>query len=209
MKLIYLQTINSTQIYLKDLIKKVPKEYFIYTLNQTNGVGSRGNSWLGVEGNLFFSFSICKDNLPKDLKIESSSIYFSYLLKEVLSELGSDVFIKWPNDFYIKDKKIGGTITNMVNNFLICGSGLNLNKVNDEFGFLDIDIDIKYLIKKYIKKIKLQKSWKDVFTKYKKDFEKSKKFLTTINNEKISLNKAILKNDGSIFIGDKRFFSLR
>jgi len=209
LKLIYLQTINSTQIYLKDLIKKVPKEYFIYTLNQTNGVGSRGNSWLGVEGNLFFSFSICKDNLPKDLKIESSSIYFSYLLKEVLSELGSDVFIKWPNDFYIKDKKIGGTITNMVNNFLICGSGLNLNKVNDEFGFLDIDIDIKYLIKKYIKKIKLQKSWKDVFTKYKKDFEKSKKFLTTINNEKISLNKAILKNDGSIFIGDKRFFSLR
>ena len=34
--------------------------------------------------------------------------------------------IKWPNDFYIDDKKIGGTITNLSGKYVYCGIGTNL-----------------------------------------------------------------------------------
>jgi BirA family biotin operon repressor/biotin-[acetyl-CoA-carboxylase] ligase len=43
---------------------------------QSDGVGSRGNFWEGEEGNLFFSFCVEVKHLPKDLKLESISIYF-------------------------------------------------------------------------------------------------------------------------------------
>jgi len=95
---IYLKSIDSTQLYLKRLLKQSPNEYFVYTTNQTQGIGSKNNKWIGVKGNLFFSFCILKNNLPNDLRLESCSIYFSYLLKDILKMHGSMVFIKWPND---------------------------------------------------------------------------------------------------------------
>ena len=68
---------------------------------QTHGVGSRGNSWLGETGNLFFSFCVEEKQLPQDLPLASVSIYFSALMKEVLEDQGSNVWLKWPNDFYL------------------------------------------------------------------------------------------------------------
>lgn len=56
-------------------------------------------------GNLFFSFVLKRNDLPSDLQIQSASIYFSYILKEVLALEGSKIWLKWPNDFYIDNKK--------------------------------------------------------------------------------------------------------
>ncbi|MFW3328905.1 biotin--[acetyl-CoA-carboxylase] ligase, partial [Aliarcobacter butzleri] len=52
-------------------------------------------------------------------------------------------------------------------------------------------------------------SWKQIFSDFKIEFEKSKKFQTTIDNQKISLESAILNDDGSIQINNKKVFSLR
>jgi len=54
----------------------------VITDTQTQGVGSRGNRWESLDGNLFVSFCLSLDALPTDLKVESASIYFSYMLKE-------------------------------------------------------------------------------------------------------------------------------
>ena len=52
--------------------------------------------------------------------------------------------MKWPNDIYLikeKPKKIGGVITNIARNTIICGIGLNTKFApNDEFESLDIEI---------------------------------------------------------------------
>lgn len=84
MKIIKLQQVDSTHTYLKNYIKNLEKfePTCILTNYQTNGIGSRGNSWTGVKGNLFFSFVYKVDNLPKDLPIQSCSIFFSYILKK-------------------------------------------------------------------------------------------------------------------------------
>ncbi|MEA3314842.1 MAG: biotin--[acetyl-CoA-carboxylase] ligase [Campylobacterota bacterium] len=206
----YLKEINSTQTYLKDYIKNngYSNAYLVYTNNQTDGIGSRNNKWIGVKGNLFFSYVIDIKQLPSDLPIQSASIYFSFIFKEILKKYGSDIWLKWPNDFYIENKKIGGTITNMANNLLFCGIGLNLKYVQKDFGFLDIKFQDIFL-NEFFDSILEKKTWKQIFSKFLIEFEKSKNMKTTIDNNKILLDRAKLNLDGSILINSKKVYSLR
>ncbi|MBL4729826.1 MAG: biotin--[acetyl-CoA-carboxylase] ligase, partial [Sulfurimonas sp.] len=155
MQILYLKSIGSTQNHLKELIKskKIKLPYAIVADAQTDGIGSRENSWNSLEGNLFLSFAIELQNLPKDLKLESASIYFAYILKITLNSLNSEVWIKWPNDFYVKEKKIGGMITNIVGNVLICGLGLNLKVQPQGFAKLDVEVNREDLLQMYFKNI--------------------------------------------------------
>ncbi|WP_121627960.1 biotin--[acetyl-CoA-carboxylase] ligase [Poseidonibacter antarcticus] len=211
MRIIKLNEIDSTHRYLKDYIKNnsFSQTLCIQTDNQTNGIGSRGNSWQGTKGNLFFSFVISKNDLPNDLPIQSASIYFSYLLKQVLKENKSNVWLKWPNDFYINDKKIGGTITTISNDLIYCGIGLNLISVSEDFGKLDININSNKILELYFDKLERKYSWKQVFSDFKIEFENSKKYQASIDNQKVSLENAILNEDGSIEVNNKKVFSLR
>jgi len=207
----YLKNVDSTQVYLKKLLqnKNLQLPHAVVADMQTNGLGSRDNSWQGMKGNLFLSFAIPLDSLPDDLKIESSSIYFAYILKDVLNNLNSLVWLKWPNDFYINDFKIGGMITNVVGTTLVCGIGLNLVSSPYEFTILDIKISKDKLLKEYFKKIEKKLLWKQVFSKYKLEFYRNKKFYTHNKSLKISMDNASLQEDGSIIINGERIYSLR
>ena len=211
MQIRYLESVDSTQKHLKELLlkQKVNPPYAVVSNRQTNGIGSRDNSWSGMDGNLFLSFTIHLDELPNDLKLESSSIYFSYILQETLSEFDSKVWLKWPNDFYINDLKLGGMITNIVGNSLICGVGLNLLNAPDGFTTLDIEITREKLLEKYFTNIEKKISWKQVFSKYKLEFYRNQKFFTHKNNLRISLGEAQLQSDGSIIVNNERIYSLR
>ncbi|MCD4668035.1 MAG: biotin--[acetyl-CoA-carboxylase] ligase [Sulfurimonas sp.] len=211
MKTTYLKTVGSTQSYLKELLKNKNLQFPHAVISdiQTDGIGSRDNSWKGMEGNLFLSFAIDLKDLPKDLKLESSSIYFAYLLKDVLNNLNSSVWLKWPNDFYIDDLKVGGMITNVVSNTIICGVGLNLVNSPNGFSILDITISKEQLVNKYFKIIEKKISWKQVFSKYKVEFHRNQNFFTHNNTLKISLGDANLQDDGSIIINGERIYSTR
>ena len=211
MKIIRLDEVNSTHTYLKELISKdgYKEATCILTDYQTQGIGSRGNSWTGIKGNLFFSFVIKKDLLPRDLPLQSISIYVSFILKSLLRDLGSQIWLKWPNDFYIGNKKIGGTITTVSKDLIYCGIGINLLNVSEDFGKLDIDIDVEDLLKKYFNCMGEKISWKQIFSDFRIDFQLSKKFQTTIDNQKVSLENAMLNEDGSIQVNNKKVFSLR
>ena len=211
MQISYLESVGSTQNYLKELVRKESIElpHAVVADAQTEGIGSRGNSWTGMSGNLFLSFAIPLQNLPSDLKLESSSIYFAYILKDTLKELNSKVWLKWPNDFYIDNLKIGGMITNIVKETLICGVGLNLVIAPNGFGVLDISVSKKELIEKYFKNIENFFSWKQVFSKYELEFYRNQNFFTHSNNLRISLGEASLQSDGSIISNGERIFSLR
>lgn len=211
MKIIRVERVDSTHAYLKELIRNdgFNRPVCVFTDLQTAGIGSRGNSWQGEKGNLFFSFVLKKENLPNDLPLQSSSIYFSFLLKEILNQEGSSVWLKWPNDFYINEKKIGGTITTMSNDLIYCGIGLNLINVSKEFGFLDIQINMEKTLEDYFFKLEKLISWKQIFSDFKIEFQKCKKYKATIDNQKKSLENAELNDDGSINIDNKKVFSLR
>ena len=211
MKIISFKSVDSTQKYLKESIasNKLETPVAIVADEQTNGVGSRNNSWIGLSGNLFFSFAINISELPKDLKLESSSIYFSYLLKETLSEFNSALWLKWPNDFYLENSKIGGAITNIVHDKIVCGIGINLVASPNGYSALDIDISKEDMLNAFFEKLEKKILWKQVFSKYELEFRKSQKFYTHAKELRISLTDAVLQNDGSILVNGERIYSLR
>ena len=200
MEIIYFDEIKSTQQYLLENLKE---NMCIWSDNQTSGIGSRGNNWLGEKGNLFFSFSIHKENLVNDLPLQSISIYYMYQLKEILKKLGSSVKFKWPNDLYLENK-VGGIISNIKNDIIIIGIGLN-TKQSKFYSYLDINISNKIIIKEYFKYLSMKKNWNEIFINYEKEFYNDK-FVTSDN---INLNKYKLNKDGSIEKNNERIYSLR
>ncbi len=214
MEILYLDEIDSTHLYLINQIKdkKVTPPFAVCAKRQLNGIGSRGNSWHSGEGNLFLSFCVRKDGLDPKLPLQSISIYFSYILKELLNKSGSKVWLKWPNDFYIGDKKAGGTITSVLkDNIIICSIGLNLKSAPKDYAALDIKTDKDILLKSYFLKLKEDIFWKDIFRKYKVEFLQSTKYSYYDKSvqKKLSLEGASLQKDGSIILNKKRIYSLR
>ncbi|MEJ2489653.1 MAG: biotin--[acetyl-CoA-carboxylase] ligase, partial [Sulfurovaceae bacterium] len=106
MEILSFDSLDSTQTYLVDALAKgkLQAPIAVIAKEQNSGVGSRDNEWIGSSGNLFFSFALPLKMFPKDLKIESASIYFAYIMKELLSKYSSELYIKWPNDLYKNDK---------------------------------------------------------------------------------------------------------
>jgi len=211
LQILSLKRVDSTQKYLKELIKenRISLPYAVVAELQTEGIGSRGNSWSGADGNLFLSFAIPLKDLPKDLKLESASIYFSYILKETLEEFNSTAWLKWPNDFYIENKKVGGMITNLIADAIVCGVGINIASSPNDFAILDINLNRDELIKRYFINIKKKSSWKQVFSKYKLEFYRNQNFYTHSKNLRISLKDASLQSDGSVVVNGERIYSLR
>jgi BirA family biotin operon repressor/biotin-[acetyl-CoA-carboxylase] ligase len=211
LEIVSFDELSSTQLYLIDKIKS--KEYklpiAIITDNQTKGIGSRDNCWIAQKGDLLFSLALKLDSLPSDLPLESISIYFAYLLKEVLYKYDKNIFLKWPNDFYVADKKIGGCVTKLIDDTIIVGIGINLVSKNGEFEYLDIDKKPQKLLEEFIDLVEKFPSWKYIFSKYQVEFNLSKNFYVHINGEQKSLKNAILCSDGSIEIDNKKVYSLR
>jgi len=211
LEIIYFDKLESTQKYLIENIssKKLSPPIAIIANRQTNGVGSRDNSWEGGDGNLFFSFAVKLDNLPPDLPLSSASIYFSYIMKEILKDYTDDIWLKWPNDLYSFKYKIGGTITKKIDNILVCGMGINLKKNSNSYKSLNINIQADFLLQRYLVELEKYPNWKQVFSKYAIEFDKSKRVSAYILGEYKSLEDAILSKDGSLIINNKRVYSLR
>ncbi len=176
--------INSTQKY---LLKKIEKEdlnfYCVWSEFQTDGIGTKNNKWVGEKGNLFFSFVINLNEF-NFVPMQSISIYFSFIMYEILHKYKNNLIIKWPNDIYIFDeipKKIAGVLVNIKRKKIICGIGVNTkHSVNlegeYESGSLDIDIKNDKILQDFLNSVLKKPLWEYVFNKYKKVFDKSKRF---------------------------------
>ncbi|EPB0945714.1 biotin--[acetyl-CoA-carboxylase] ligase [Campylobacter upsaliensis] len=211
MQIICIEKIASTQLFLCEQIRKdeIKQNTAIYALEQTSGVGSRDNAWISSRGNLHLSFCVREEDLPSDLPLASVSIYFAYLLKDLLAQKGSQIWLKWSNDLYLGDKKVGGVMSHKIGEFVVCGMGLNLKFAPQNATFCDIEIEIKELVEEFIKVLEKKFLWKQIFSKYVLEFEKSKKFSVHYEGKLYALKDARLYEDGSILLANKRVYSLR
>lgn len=129
--------IASTNNYALELIKtQNPSEgTVVLTLNQTKGRGQRTNTWESENGkNLTISIIFRPEFLPIPLQFHISMV-ISLGVYDYLQQYTKDVQIKWPNDIYVKDKKIAGiliehSIMGPALSTSVCGIGLNINQTN-------------------------------------------------------------------------------
>jgi BirA family biotin operon repressor/biotin-[acetyl-CoA-carboxylase] ligase len=137
---IRLKEVDSTNRYLMEwLAGEMPEEgTLVIADHQTAGRGTDGTSWESEPSmNLTFSFVLYPDFLPVEAQFylnKTISLGLADLMTELLPGR-QDVRIKWPNDIYIGDKKVAGTlIQNGVKGSLfeyaLIGIGLNVNQVN-------------------------------------------------------------------------------
>ena len=137
MEIIRLNATNSTNTYLKNLLKEkqVKDLSCIWALSQTQGRGQQGAKWISEPGkNLTFSVLKKFENLPSEyhflLNMEVSLAIFRALKKLYIPDLA----VKWANDILSSKKKICGIL---IENTLhkeqisssIIGIGLNVNQV--------------------------------------------------------------------------------
>ena len=211
MEILSFNELASTQQYLVAALKakKIQVPIAVIAEEQTAGMGSRDNEWSGEKGNFFASIAVSLDDLPQDLSLSSASIYLSFIMKKVLLDLAENIWIKWPNDFYKNDDKVGGTITQKVNNILVCGIGINLKKTQNGYSALQSDISPEMLLKKYLVALEKFPNWKQIFSEYEIEFELSRRFSVHIENYQKSLVDAQLCADGSLIIEGKKVYSLR
>ncbi len=211
METVSFETLPSTQTYLIEQLQRgdLQAPVAVLALEQSDGVGSRDNEWSGGKGNFFASIAVRVDKLPDDLPLSSASIYFSFIMKKTLESLGENIWLKWPNDFYKNDDKIGGTITKKVNDVLVCGIGINLKNSQNGYRALQSDILPESLLENYLLALQKFPKWKQIFSEYQVEFELSRKFSVHIENYQKSLADASLCEDGSLLLGGKKVFSLR
>jgi BirA family biotin operon repressor/biotin-[acetyl-CoA-carboxylase] ligase len=140
MKLVKLDAIDSTNDYLKKLVRNQSLEnYSVVTAElQTNGKGQRGSVWTSEKGK-----NIIMSMLVKDFAVSSSTLFdlnivVSLAVLQSLIPLNiPNLTIKWPNDIMSDDKKIGGIL--IENSFKsdssvdsVIGIGLNVNQLEFE-----------------------------------------------------------------------------
>lgn len=198
------ESLPSTQTYLLEKLKsnELKAPVLIVAKNQSAGIGSRGNIWEGVESALTFSLALNASDLPKDLPMQASALYLGFLFKEVLKELGSQAWLKWPNDLYLGGQKIGGVLVNVYKDMRVCGIGVN--RVSDKWACLDIGISDDLIIEGFLKKIEENLFWGGVLSKYALEFHRSNSF--SFHNdcgEAVSLKDAELLEDGRVCIKGK------
>ncbi|GAA7450128.1 biotin--[acetyl-CoA-carboxylase] ligase [Helicobacter pylori] len=197
-------SLPSTQTYLLEKLKsnELKAPVLIVAKNQSAGIGSRGNIWEGVKSALTFSLALNASDLPKDLPMQANALYLGFLFKEVLKELGSQTWLKWPNDLYLGGQKIGGVLVNVYKDMRVCGIGVN--RVSTKWACLDIGISDDWIIEGFLKKIEENLFWEEVLSKYALEFHKNNSF--SFHNdcgEAVSLKDAELLEDGRVCIKGK------
>lgn len=152
-KFITLKSISSTNDYFKvELSKSTPfsEGTVIMAEEQFGGRGQSGNIWLSEPGkNLTFSI-LLKPSFLSPIQQFNINIAICVAIYEALYPLfGEELLIKWPNDIYVGDRKLGGVL---IENILqgnewkesIVGVGINVNQ--EDFSGLKNACSIKELL---------------------------------------------------------------
>lgn len=135
-KVIYFDSIESTNIYAKTLINE--DDILIVAGFQSEGRGRLNRTWVSEKDksitlSLIKSFAIQSPHLV--------NFYTSYIVQRALKECilkqsGGDadtLSLKWPNDIMLNDKKLGGILSELIDindspKKFIIGIGINVNQ---------------------------------------------------------------------------------
>ena len=223
---------NKFKIYLKDsttstmdeakiLSKEIKENFIILSKEQTQGKGRLGKKWISPVGNIYCSFVI--SNIHKDFS--KICMLTCIAIKKSLEHIGvKNVTFKWPNDIYIKNKKISGIlqelfIDNFKTNRLIIGVGINIfispklkniktthvaKYVKDlQYGnFFEIFINYFFFCLKFF----YFEKKKNLVYEYKKSlvFLNKKIIISLNNNKKLTGKLSGINNDGSLLLISKK-----
>ena len=141
--LVTIKEVDSTNSFLKTLLsnsKPVPEGTVIMAESQYAGRGQQQNKWHSEPGkNLTFSILLTPSFLPVSQQFDLTRVVSLGVYEALHPILGDELKIKWPNDIYFADRKLGGILieTHLQGTRIkdaIIGIGLNINQEHFEAG---------------------------------------------------------------------------
>lgn len=130
-KFYQLTEIGSTNDYVKSELSDAPEGTVVIADVQTAGKGRMGRDWYSPEGGLWMSVLL---QLSKNCLIPLTA---GVAICEAFHNYGIRPNIKWPNDILLHGKKIAGILTEVINDKVILGMGINLNVRQFPDGLID------------------------------------------------------------------------
>jgi BirA family transcriptional regulator, biotin operon repressor / biotin---[acetyl-CoA-carboxylase] ligase len=130
-------TLPSTNRYALDLLAqgKPPEGLVISAAFQSEGQGQMGNRWEGQAGmNLALSVILYPVFLPPQQQFALNQAAALAVRDLTASYIEKPVFVKWPNDIYVQQRKIAGiliqnTLSSSTMLSSVVGVGLNVNQL--------------------------------------------------------------------------------
>ena len=111
--LIELSSCPSTNTFLAELMSRdaMPNGQVVITHEQSNGKGQRNNTWESEpQKNLTFSIGLYDLDFPVEHAFQLHCITSLAIVDTINKYTQAKAQIKWPNDIYIGNKKIGGIL---------------------------------------------------------------------------------------------------
>ncbi|MBE6787823.1 MAG: biotin--[acetyl-CoA-carboxylase] ligase [Ruminococcaceae bacterium] len=137
-EIIRLESVDSTNDYLKQLVKDTAlNNTVVIANNQTKGKGTKGRSFISLEGGLYMSILVHPKTTDFDATMLTSMT--AVAVSETIDQIsGEKTKIKWVNDIYLNEKKVCGILCEMgydsLNKpFVVVGIGVNLFKPKNDF----------------------------------------------------------------------------
>jgi BirA family transcriptional regulator, biotin operon repressor / biotin---[acetyl-CoA-carboxylase] ligase len=126
-RLLIRETAASTNDEIRTLAQAgAPGGLVLLALNQTAGRGRRGAAWFSAAGeSLAFSILIRPDE-PKALW-PRLALATGLAVAEAIESFGIAAGIKWPNDIWVRHRKVAGILVEAGHDFAVVGIGLNVN----------------------------------------------------------------------------------
>ncbi|BCD91130.1 bifunctional ligase/repressor BirA [Francisella halioticida] len=132
----YFYSIDSTSKYAIENQNSFSSNAVFIAEHQTDGFGRFNRKWISPFGKNIYCTLL--EIVDLDIsKLNGLSLVIAISITKILNRLDLNVKLKWPNDIYIDDKKIGGVIINIsaeINDQakLFIGFGLNVNMQNNQ-----------------------------------------------------------------------------
>jgi BirA family biotin operon repressor/biotin-[acetyl-CoA-carboxylase] ligase len=204
-----LQRVDSTNNYAMALIQNGLTKHgnSVFALEQTRGKGRRGKEWKSNKGaNIMLSIVSEMQWLSVSQQFQLS-VAVALACHDVISKyILGNIFIKWPNDLFINDRKTGGIlIENVIKGTLwqwsVIGIGMNINQQEfDEFNLAATSLKIKS--GKEFDVIKLANELVEIVLKRIDDLKERKfqEMLEEYNQKLFARNKLVrLKKENAVF----------
>ncbi|WP_462252168.1 biotin--[acetyl-CoA-carboxylase] ligase [Ekhidna sp.] len=135
-KVVFLPQCHSTNDELTKMIKEIdePEGLLVYTDDQIQGKGQRGNVWLAEPGkNILMSLLLRPKFLAPADQFYLNLVIGLAVVDTIRNVVEAEIELKWPNDVYLNDKKVAGILieNNLRGSSLessVVGIGINVNQ---------------------------------------------------------------------------------
>lgn len=203
-KIIKFDTLDSTNLYLKQNYNQYDEFTVITTDNQTKGKGRMQRIWNSNKDDLTFSIllkpNIDSSNLPLISLITGASLC-NVINKYIKSQ------IKWPNDILVNSKKLAGILVEGIysnkTEAIIVGIGINVNSVDFPSDLIIKATSLKKELNKDINKDDLlNEIIKEFISLYNKFLNNDNTYINIVKNNNYLKNKKVYINNNEVEVLD-------